>query len=83
MSKATIVSIQVETGDTGALYATSEQMREVFVSGETLDELKEAIPVVIEAIFDAKGERVQVMEATSPFCGEQFPFVIVPTNSEA
>lgn len=63
MKKAKIVNIKVERGDAGLYYATSPQLKELFVSGETEGELYAAVPTLIEALFAAKGMVVSVIEA--------------------
>ncbi|WP_425081276.1 hypothetical protein [Ruegeria arenilitoris] len=63
MSRAKIITIEIEHGDAGLLHATSPQVRELFVSRKTVDEIKQAVPVLIKAIFENRGEDVSVVEA--------------------
>lgn len=63
MRRAKIISVQITEGSGGLLHATSPQMRELFVSGRSIDAVKSAVPGVIEAIFEAHGESVRVVEA--------------------
>lgn len=48
------ITINVERGEAGLLHATSPEMRDLFVSGETLGEIKKAVPAVIAAIQKEK-----------------------------
>lgn len=79
MDRAKIISVTVEPGKSGLLHATSPQMRELLVSGDTLEELNIAIPDVIKAIFDAHGHSVSVIKADDGGIGIPMPWVVVPT----
>jgi len=48
------MEIRIERGGAGLFHATSPQMPELFVSGETVEEIREAVPVVVDAILEAK-----------------------------
>lgn len=83
MTKAKIISIVIDKGDAGLLHATSPQMPELFVSGETEGELLEAVPVVLRAIFKAHGKDVQVVEVEDDMPGVPMPWVILSTTGHA
>ena len=80
MRRAKIISIQIKEGGAGLLHATSPQMRELFVSGRSIDAVKAAVPSVIEAIFEAHGEAVRVIEADDDDTCLPMPWVIVPQD---
>lgn len=51
------ITVEVSQGVAGLLHATSPEMKELFVSGETQAELREAVPHIVPAIIEARGER--------------------------
>ncbi|MEM6610219.1 MAG: hypothetical protein AAF689_16775 [Pseudomonadota bacterium] len=85
MLKAKIITIIIERGRAGLFHATSPQMTELLVSGESVQEVRSAVPAVVEAIYGAHGKSVQVYE-TEPE-GEDpaipAPWVIVPNRGSA
>ena len=83
MDRARIISVNVEAGEAGLLHATSAQMKELLVSGESIEEIREALPAVIRAIFDSHGETVQVLEVENNDVGIPMPWVIVPKGRYA
>ena len=83
MHLAKIISVNIEAGEAGLFHATSAQMKELLVSGESVEEIREALPAVIRAIFDAHGESVQVLEAENSDVGISMAWVIVPDHSSA
>lgn len=80
MQRAKIIGLVIETGEEGLLHATSPDMRELFVSARSVEELKRTVPAVIEAIYDAHGEAVRVLEADGARGAAQdaSPWVVVP-----
>ncbi|MCB2117914.1 MAG: hypothetical protein R3D85_16420 [Paracoccaceae bacterium] len=63
MTKARIVRLAIETMPTGMLFATSPDMKELQVSGRTAKGLCEVTKNAIAAIYEARGEAVEVIEA--------------------
>lgn len=51
-----IIMVQIESGDSGLLHATSPQVPELFVSGENFDELFAAVTEVVGVIFSVNGD---------------------------
>lgn len=74
---AKIVTIEVSQGDAGLLHATSPEVKELFVSGETIAEVTEAVPVVLTAIYAAHGVRVTVVEAEANDLDLPAPWVVL------
>lgn len=56
-----MVSIVVEVGEAGLLHATSPQIPELLVTGTSMDELRLAVPEVVEALCSAQGQAVRVV----------------------
>ena len=77
MTKAKIISVEITKGEAGLLHAMSPQMSELFVSGESKEELIEAVPEVIRAIYKAHGKDVTVLEAESSDTPIPMPWVIL------
>ena len=78
MKRAKIISVLIQKGDAGLYHATSSDMLGLFVSGKTEDEVKTAVPRVIEALFDAQGESVTVIEAEDRGGPAAAPWVVLP-----
>jgi predicted RNase H-like HicB family nuclease len=81
MKRAKIVGVVIEKGDAGLFHATSPDLRGLFVSGESIEEVKSAVPLVIEALFDAQGESVRVIEAEDHGKATPAPWVVLPKAS--
>ena len=62
LSKAKLISVSIETGETGMLFATSREMKALFVIARDDQELKLAIPSAIIDIFQSQGIDVSVYE---------------------
>ena len=77
MTRAKIISIEIETGDAGLFHATSPQMGELFVSGESVEEVLDAVPAVIEAIYKAHGKEVSALPADNDDVNIPMPWVIL------
>lgn len=77
MNRAKIITVRIEAGDAGLLHATSPEMGELFVSGESVEEIHEAVPEVIKAIFAAHGKSVSVYEADADDLELPMPWVIL------
>lgn len=77
MRKARIIDVVIERGGAGLYHATSPNLRGLLVSGETVEEVREAVPAVIEAIFDASGESVRAIEAVDD-TNRSSPWVVLP-----
>jgi predicted RNase H-like HicB family nuclease len=56
ISKKIVVVIFEGPTKSGLFHATSPDVPELFVSGETMDELRSAVPVVLDAILKARAE---------------------------
>jgi len=82
MDRARIISIVIEPGDAGLFHASSPEMQELFVSGRTIEDVKLAVPQVIEAIYRAHGTDVHVVEAEA---GAELyaPWVVLPKEALA
>jgi hypothetical protein len=80
MGRAKIISVLVEQGEAGLLHGTSPQMKELFVSGETIEEIVEAVPEVIKAIYSAHGQSVSVVPADYAD-GIPMPWVILTSHN--
>ena len=74
--RAKIIEIDVEQNPSGLMHATSRSMRELLVSGHSMDELFSDIPIVISEIYSAHGHAVDVFEAEHPG-SERRSFVVV------
>lgn len=77
--RAPIIRVKVEEGKAGLFYATSPDLKGLFVAEPTLDALDEAIPQAIAGLYAACGVDVVVMKAKNddPVF---FPWVAVPTE---
>lgn len=80
MSRAHIVMINVEAGDAGLYHATSPQMKELFISRESVEELLEAVPHMIREIYDLKGEIVTVIPTDDDDPARSVPWVVLPQD---
>lgn len=80
MSKAQIISVEITNGEGGLLHATSPDMTELLVTGESMDELRSAVPIVIEEICRAHGRSVTVVEAENGRDRIPMPWVIMPST---
>ena len=83
MRRAKIIGVIIEKGDAGLYHATSPDMKDLLVSGETVEDVKEAVPAVIAAIYEAYGENVNVVEAEERAeSNSPFPWVVLPGKAE-
>lgn len=81
--KARIINISL-THARGRVYASSNDMPGLYVSGYTADEVLEDVPEAIRALFEADGIKVHVAEAESSGNLEMpAPWVAVPLPSAA
>jgi hypothetical protein len=78
-TKPKIVRIKIERGDTGLMYATSPDLKGLFVADRTLEDVERAIPKTIAAIFAARGIRVIVTKGSSDV-GSYIPWLAAPTE---
>lgn len=77
--KARVVRIRVEEGETGLFFATSPDLRGLLVAKPTVDELDEAIPAAIAALYEALG--VNVVVTMLDRADDEFrPWVAVPVE---
>lgn len=83
MGRPKIISIVIEDVGDGLLRATSPQVHGLFLHGETVDELKEAVPAVLEAMFRSVGQSVRVLEADDEAHSIPMPWVILPSERVA
>lgn len=77
LMKAKIVRVKVERGSAGLYYATSPDVRGLLVAKSTVEELEEAIPEALTALYLALGIRVVVSEAEDSDDGEYSPWVAI------
>jgi len=77
MRKAKIISIEVSGGDDGLFHATSPQLHELFVSGETLEHALSKVPEAIEGLFAIDGVEVRAVPADSQDRQIPEPWVIL------
>ena len=77
MNQAKIISVEIESGEAGLFHATSPQLQELFVSGESEDEVLNAVPDVIATIFSLKGEDVAAYPVEQENVAIPEPWVIV------
>ena len=76
MPKAHIVTVNVEAGD-GLYHATSPEMKELFISLETVEEVLDAVPHLIRAIYDIRGEDVTVLATDDENTTRAVPWVVL------
>ena len=83
MRRAKIVKVHIEEAtDTGLFHATSPDMRELFVSRHSIEDLKVAVPKVIEAIMAAHGQSVCAYEVEDDdSMPVPMPWVVVPNEA--
>lgn len=82
MNRAKIIGVLIEAGEADLFHATSPDMPELLVSGESIEDVKTAVPAVIEAIFKAHGSDVSVVEAESDDAPRiPAPWVIIPQQA--
>ena len=62
-TKARIVRVKIDQGSAGLFYATSPDLRGLLVTGKTLPELRERIPVAITQLFEALDWHCTVIDA--------------------
>ena len=77
MMRAKIIHVDISEGEKGLFYATSPEIKELFVGAKTHEEAKESVPRVIEAIFQARGESVRVLDVDDAEMQMPRPWVIV------
>lgn len=80
LMKAKIVRVKVEQGRAGLFYATSPDVRGLLVAKPTIEELQEAIPEALTALYLALGIRVVVSGAEDGDEGEYTPWVAMPAE---
>lgn len=81
--KARIINISL-THSRGRVYASSNDMPGLYVSGYTADEVLQDIPEAIRALYEAEGIKVLVTEAeSSDDVTIPAPWVAVPLPSAA
>ncbi len=84
--RAFIISIKIDEGRTGLLYATSPEMPGLLVAAEDRDSLLDEVPRVIKAMFQAKGLEVAVLpssRAPGATSLESPPWVAIPAHLAA
>lgn len=77
--RARILNMKVERGTTGLLYATCEQIPELLIAAETMDELQDEFPRVLEEMFRHDGHSVNVI-AAEPEDDHKHPWVAIPAH---
>ena len=80
MSQARILRLQIEKGEAGLFHATCPEMKELFVSGETVGEIEDAAPAIVQAICHANGESVFVIKAIGDASFDAPPLVVIPSS---
>lgn len=78
--RARIIRLEVETAESGMLYATSPDLRGLFIGRRTMDELMIAVPQAIEAILEAQGLHFKAYEAEGGDLPSPLPWVVVPVD---
>jgi len=82
-SRASIITIEIEEGTEGLLYATSPELPGMLVAERDLERLTAEIPRVIVLMFRAKGEDVRVLPARRPATDRTLsptPWVAIPAD---
>lgn len=79
LMRARILNMKVERGDAGLLYATCEQIPKLLIAAETLDELQDEFPRVLEEMFRVEGYEMRVF-AAEPEDDHKHPWVAIPTE---
>lgn len=82
MDRAKIISVVIKDSGDGTLRATSPQMAGLFIHGNTEEELREALPVVLEAMFRAIGQTVTVVDADGEGLDIPMPWVVLPKSND-
>lgn len=75
--RAKIIHVEISEGKAGLFYATSPEIRELYVGAKTRDGAIEAVPRVIEELFAARGEHVRVLNVDDAEAQIPMPWVIV------
>ncbi|MDJ0941918.1 MAG: hypothetical protein QNJ30_00510 [Kiloniellales bacterium] len=78
-SKAKIVRVRTEEGETGLFYATSPDLPGLLVAEPTMDALEDAIPLAIADLYRASGIGVVVSKVESEEDGLR-PWVAFPAE---
>ena len=75
--RAKIVRVGVEKGDAGLHFATSRDLKGLYVAEPTLDELDDAVPRAIEDLYRASGVDVVVLRADDDDGGQR-RWIVIP-----
>jgi len=76
MQKAKIISIVVADNGDGLFHATSPQMPELFVSGDSEEQTLHRVPEAIEGLYALDGELVRALPAEGSDLPIPTPWVI-------
>lgn len=77
---AKLIDIEIKQGAAGLYHATSPQLNGLFVSGESEQELLEAAPVLIEALYSEQGRKVVVLATDNSNPKIPSPWVVVESS---
>ena len=83
MRKAKIISVEVTDNGDGLFHATSPQIRELFVTGESAEQALERVPEAIEGLFALDGIDVCAVQADNDNLPIPQPWVIVDRETQA
>ena len=61
--KAKVINVIIREDESGMFFASSSDLRGLHLACETLDELREEIPLIIKLLLEAEGLKVSVIEA--------------------
>ena len=82
-AKAIIVTVAIEQRASGMYYATSKDLRGLYVASRSKQEVLDEVPEVIEALFAASGEVVMVFAAdhnAHTYDDNTAPWVAIPAH---
>ena len=74
-----IVRVRVEQGETGLFYAESSELRGLLVAEPDMSALWERVPVAIQELYEAVGERVVVTRVEDDV-PDAYSFAAIPPH---
>jgi hypothetical protein len=78
--KAQLIRIKIERGKSGLLFATSPDLKGLYVGKRTVEELEQAIPEIIAELYAACDVHVVVTKVEDSTHGDASPWVAIPIS---